>query len=84
MKWDPHTKENFELMIANVPVFMRELVHSQISKQAEEFAKNKNQESITEKDMVDAFFKITPFGFHGPMKTDMNKLNIDYHQYGHD
>ena len=33
---------------------------------------------VEEKDMVDAFFAATPFGFHGPMKNDMDDLNIDY------
>ena len=26
----------------------------------------------------------TPFGFHGPMKLDMEELGIDYKKYGYE
>ena len=43
-----------------------------------------NRLAVTEKDLVDAFFSETPFGFHGPMKCDMDEFGIDYTQYGYD
>ena len=46
------------------------------------FLKENNPE-VTEKNLIDAFFKETPFGFHGPMKTDMESVGIDYTKYGH-
>ncbi len=70
-------------MIEKVPVFMQELAKEKVSKKAEELVTNDNRTEITEKDMVEAFFEATPFGFHGPMKSDMESLGIDYTQYGH-
>jgi len=50
---------------------------------AEAIVTREGRSQVTEKDLVDAFFAETPFGFHGPMKTDMDALGIDYTQYGH-
>ena len=83
MDWDPDAQVKFDQMMAKVPVFLRELAQKQIAEKAEAFAKDENRDQVLEKDMVDAFFKITPFGFHGPMKTDMESLGINYTQYGH-
>ncbi len=83
MDWDPDAQVKFDQMMAKVPVFLRELAQKQIAEKAEAFAKGENRDQVLEKDMVDAFFKITPFGFHGPMKTDMESLGINYTQYGH-
>lgn len=81
--WEKLTEKNFNLLIQKVPGPMQEFVRSTILNEAESFAKKNNHEEITEKDMVDAFFKLTPFGFHGPMKADMDILKINYAQYGY-
>jgi len=70
-------------MIERVPVFLRPIAQTKVGARAEIFAREAGRGEITEKDLVDAFFKETPFGFHGPMKTDMDALGIDYKQYGH-
>jgi len=81
--WEASTKEKFDQMIRKVPIFLRTLANEAVAKKAEEFVKSAERSAVTEKDMVDAFFEITPFGFHGPMKCDMEELGIDYQQYGH-
>ena len=43
------------------------IAEKKVSQKAESIAREKNRLEVTEKDMVDAFFSETPFGFHGPM-----------------
>ncbi len=82
--WDPAVKKSFDQMIEKIPVFLRGTALERVSRKAQELAGQRNSARIEMKDMVDAFFAATPFGFHGPMKNDMKDLGIDYAQYGYD
>ena len=81
--WDKATEEKFRQLVEKVPVFLRDLARDKVSRKAESLAAKENRAQVTEKDLVDAFFAETPFGFHGPMKTDMEALGINYTKYGH-
>ena len=83
VSWNKTAEEKFAQLIEKVPPFLQDFARDKVSKRAEDFAQKENRAEVTEKDMVDAFFKETPFGFHGPMKTDMEAVGIDYTQYGH-
>ena len=83
IKWDDHTQQQFEQLIAKIPVFLRGMAKEKVTKRAETIVRDDNRTVIGEKDMVDAFFIETPFGFHGPLKTDMEEIQIDYTKYGH-
>jgi hypothetical protein len=82
--WEKSIQEKFDQMIAKIPPFLRPIAQAKVSKKAEALAQKENRQEISEKDMVDAFFMETPFGFHGPMKTDMQQLGIDYLRYGYE
>ncbi len=69
--------------MAKIPVFLRNVAEKKVSQKAESLAQKDNRMVVSEKDLVDAFFAETPFGFHGPMKNDMNELKIDYAKYGY-
>ncbi len=84
MDWDPATATTFKQMIHKVPVFLRDIAQKKISQKAERLATEANRALVTEQEMVDAFFAETPFGFHGPMKTDMRELGIDFKKYGYE
>ena len=84
INWDKVTEEKFAQLIERVPIFLRDLAKDKVSQKAESLVKKANRSVIGEKDMVDAFFIETPFGFHGPMKTDMTTVGIDYTKYGYD
>lgn len=83
IKWDEQTQKQFELLIEKIPIFLRNTAREKVSKKAKNIVRDDNRMMICEKDMVDAFFSETPFGFHGPLKTDMEEIQIDYTQYGH-
>jgi hypothetical protein len=81
--WDTSVDLKFKQMIAKVPVFLRGIAEEKVSKKAISLACQEGHPQVSEKDMVDAFFSETPFGFHGPLKADMDELGINYKQYGY-
>lgn len=81
--WDKTARENYEAILAKIPVFLRGIAAKKVSAKAEMNACGDHRAEVSQKDVVDAFFMETPFGFHGPMKTDMEELGIDYGKYGH-
>ncbi len=83
ISWDKSTQEKFKQLIAKMPIFMRPIAEKAITQKAESLARQDNRQEITEKDMVDAFFAETPFGFQGLMKNDLNAVGIDYMKYGY-
>jgi len=83
INWDPDTRKKFERMMAKIPVFLRSVAEKKVSQEAEDIVRQNGRTVVYEKDLVDAFFAETPFGFHGPMKNDMEELGIDYEKYGY-
>ena len=71
-------------MISKIPIFLRGVAKDKVFKKAENLAQQAGRQEVCEKDMVDAFFLETPFGFHGPMKCDMREFGINYVKYGYD
>ncbi len=84
INWNTEAQEKFDQMIDKVPTFLRNMAKEKVLKTAIALAEKENRSELNEKDLVDSFFEATPFGFHGPMKTDMKDLNIDYVQYGYE
>ena len=82
--WSKSAEEKFNQMIEKIPIFLRGVAKDKVTKRAENIVGKENRCEVSEKDMVDAFFAETPFGFHGPMKNDMQGLGIDYTKYGYD
>ncbi|MCR4337032.1 MAG: PCP reductase family protein [Candidatus Omnitrophica bacterium] len=81
--WDSEIQKKFEQLLEKIPGVLRGLAKDKISKRAEGLARAENRSVVGEKDLVDACFVETPFGFHGPMKCDMEEIGIDYAKYGH-
>jgi len=81
--WDKTAKENFEAVLAKIPVFLRSIAAKKVAQKAEMNARQDSRSEVSLKDVIDAFFMETPFGFHGPMKMDMDALGIDYEKYGY-
>ena len=83
MNWEKQARENFEAILGKIPVFLRSIAEKKVSQKAENLARNEGRLEVSQKDVVEAFFRETPFGFHGPMKMDMEALGIDYEKYGY-
>ena len=84
IQWEQGTDEKYKQLIDRVPIFLRDLAKDKVSKRIEQTLQKDNRFMASEKDLVDAFFTETPFGFHGPMKTDMETVGIDYTKYGYE
>ncbi|MDD3374790.1 MAG: PCP reductase family protein [Candidatus Omnitrophica bacterium] len=82
--WSRQAQGIFNKLIKKTPAFIRSVVKDKVSKKAESFAQENNREQVEEKDVVDAFFAETPFGFHGAMKCDMEEFGINYEKYGYE
>jgi hypothetical protein len=83
MDWEHGVREKFNHVIKKIPVFLRGIAKEKVAKKSESLAGQEGRPQVTEKDIVDAFFAETPFGFHGPMKSDMEAADIDYTKYGY-
>ena len=83
MEWEQTTQKNFKRLIEKMPVFLRGMAEKKVSEKAESLTREANRSQVTEKDMIDAFFEETPFGFQGLMKNDLHDIGIDYTKYGH-
>jgi hypothetical protein len=81
--WDRQTEEKFKLLIGKMPVFLRSIAEAKVSSKAKSLAEKAGRAEISEKDMVDAFFSETPFGFQGLMKNDLIEVGIDCTEYGY-
>lgn len=82
--WEQNAELKFKQMLVKIPVFLQGIAREKISNKAESLARSDNRDMIVEKDLVDACFAETPFGFHGPMKCDMEEIGIDYKKYGYE
>ncbi len=83
MNWEQDTEIKFNKLLSKMPVFMRPMAEKALRERAEKVAAKDNRAVINEKDMVDAFFTETPFGFQGMMKNDLQAEGIDYVKYGY-
>jgi hypothetical protein len=83
LDWDKPTQEKFERLIEKMPFVLRGMAKQKVGAKAHAIAQASNHLQISEKDMVDAFFAETPFGFQGLMKNDLIEMNIDYTKYGY-
>jgi hypothetical protein len=59
------------------------MAEQKVGGRAEALAREAGRSKVSEKEMVDAFFLETPFGFQGMMKDDLKAAGIDYVRYGH-
>lgn len=83
ISWEETAKAKYMQMIEKVPPFLRGMAEKAVFEKAQALIKAQGRQQIEEKDLIDAFFEATPFGFHGPMKSDMDDVGLDYKKYGH-
>ena len=83
INWDKTTEGKFEQLLGKIPVFLRGIAKEKVLQKIDKLVSEGNRSVIGERELVDAFFAATPFGFHGPMKNDMEEFGIDYTKYGY-
>ena len=83
MDWEKNAEQNFKNILGKIPAPLRPIAERKVGVKAGALAQAAGRNEIIEKDLVDAFFAETPFGFHGPLKTDFKEFGIDHTKYGH-
>lgn len=81
--WDSDATAKFQEMLRRMPVFARPMAERPVARKAEQLAVAGGQSAVSVRYLIDAFFEVTPFGFHGPMMTDMEAVGLDYRSFGH-
>jgi hypothetical protein len=81
IKWEQETKKHFDQIITNLPQFHRSIAEQLVKESAEAGAKERNSQTVEEKDLVVAFFKEVPPAFKDMMKRLFQQQAIDYSQY---
>ncbi len=84
LAWEPEALKKYHLMIEKVPIFLRGMAKDKVDKELLKITQAADFKQLTEKELIDAFFAATPFGFHGPMKCDMEEFGLDYQKYGYE
>ncbi len=82
MEWDSNTQEKFRLIISKIPVFHRHITEEAVTKRAEENAKSRDTDKISEEDVVSAFFCDVPSPFYSMMVRLLEQSGFDYRKYG--
>ncbi len=82
-EWDPAVADLYQQVLKKMPIFLRPMAEKAITKKSLANAKENGNDQVGEKELIDAFFSETPFGFHGPMMTDLEDVGLDYKKYGH-
>jgi hypothetical protein len=81
--WDKTAEEHLFTILEQIPMLIRGIAETRVTKKAEALAIAGGRQEISHKDMVDAFFAETPSGFVPAMKQSMDELGINYGKYGH-
>lgn len=81
--WEEDAAAKFQEMLKKMPIFARPMAERPVARKAEELTVADGQSAVTVRYLIDAFFEVTPFGFHGPMMTDMEAVGLDYRSCGH-
>ena len=84
MQWEKVTQQKYDLMIAKIPLFHREITKQIVPLKAEENAKNRGSSLIEEGDVIQAFLTEVPKAFYSLMIRLMDDVGFDYRPYTRD
>lgn len=82
MKWNLEVQQRFKAMIAKIPVFHRGITENAVTLRAEENARSRKVDQVSEEDVVAAFFSDVPSPFYSMMIRLLEQAGFDYKKYG--
>jgi Protein of unknown function (DUF2621) len=82
MIWETETENKFKILISKIPVFHRHITESVVRGRAAEIAAKRNAVSVSEQDVVAAFFSDVPSPFYSMMLRLLEQNGFDYRKYG--
>lgn len=81
IQWQEGVEAKFKEIVAHLPLFHRRIAEKLVGERAVMIAREKNLSLITEREVVEAFFKEVPPAFRGLMKKLLTEAHIDYKKY---
>jgi len=84
INWSNTAKSIFDKVVENLPQFHRSIAEQLVKEKAEELTKERQSDTVEDKDVVIAFFQEVPPAFRDMMKRLFNQLKVDYSQYVND
>ena len=81
LEWEKVSRERFNRMIRQIPLFHREIAHQVVLKRAEQNAQARNSAIVEEGDIVRAFFSEVPKAFYSLMIRLLQQSGFQYQQY---
>jgi len=84
INWSDPAKDIFDKVVENLPQFHRSIAKQLVKEKAEELSRERQSDTVEDKDVVIAFFQEVPPAFRDMMKRLFNQLKVDYSQYVND
>lgn len=78
MQWENMTKQKYDLMVAKIPLFHREITKQIVPAKAEENAKARGASAIEEADVIQAFLTEVPKAFYSMMIRLMDDVGFKH------
>ena len=81
IEWESDARRKYEKMIANIPLFHREIARIVVDKKAPMLARERGADMVHEEDIVRAFFSEVPMTFYSLMIRLLQEAGFDYKKY---
>jgi len=81
LTWEDTARKKYDLMIAKLPLFHREIAKKVVDKKAVLNAQGRNSSRIEEEDVIRAFLTEVPLAFYSLMVRIFDEVGFDYRKY---
>jgi len=81
MQWEKRTQQKYDLMVAKIPLFHREITKQVVPTKAEENAKARGASAIEEADVIQAFLTEVPKAFYSMMIRLMDDVGFNHRPF---
>jgi hypothetical protein len=81
LKWNEDVLSRFNQMIEKMPIFHRRIAEDLTRNKAEANARERNSNTVEEKDVVKAFFSEVPKPFYSLMIRLMDNVGFNYKEF---
>ena len=81
LEWEANAFKKYQLIIARIPLFHRDIAKIVVDKKAESNAKERGSHMIEEHDIVNAFLSEVPKAFYSLMIRLFDEVGFEYKEH---
>ena len=81
LEWEANALKKYQLIIAKIPLFHRDIAKIVVDKKAESNAKERGSNMIGEHDIVNAFLSEVPKAFYSIMIRLFDEVGFEYKEH---